>query len=90
MRSGKKYFNYKWLPVFSDYGGNYIGIDLDPDTNGKKGQIINFGRDEEIMIVLADSLEEFFDFILTEISKPDNKLLKLEHHLHDTLKELKK
>lgn len=86
----KKYFHYKWLPLFSDYGGNYIGIDLDPDTEGKKGQIINFGRDEEDMIVLAKSLDEFFDFILIELGKPGNKLLNLEYHLHDTLKGIKK
>ena len=31
-----KYFHIKWLPIFSDGGGNFIGIDLDPETNGKK------------------------------------------------------
>jgi cell wall assembly regulator SMI1 len=85
----KKYFHYKWIPLFSDFGGNYIGIDLDPDTNGKKGQIINFGRDEEKMLVIADSLEHFFDLILTEIKNPNNKLINSEYHLHDTLRELK-
>ncbi len=86
----KKYFHCKWLPLFSDYGGNYIGIDFDPDIKGKKGQIINFGRDEEEMIVLGDSLEQFFDFILIEIKKKDNNLLNLKNHLHDELKKLKK
>lgn len=85
----KKYFHYKWLPLFSDFGGNYIGIDLDPDTNGTKGQIINFGRDEERMFVIADSLEEFFDFILTELKMPNSKLLNGEEHLHDLLRNLK-
>ena len=86
----KKYFHYKWIPVFSDYGGNYIGIDLDPDINGKKGQIIIFGRDEEDMVVLADSLGEFFDFLLLEMKKPGNNLINSGVHLHDTLKALKK
>lgn len=85
----KKYFHYKWLPLFSDYGGNYIGIDYDPDINGKKGQIINFGRDEEQMVVLADSLEDFFDFILSEVKKKDSKLLNTTYHVHDVLKELR-
>lgn len=84
----KKYLHYKWLPLFSDYGGNFIGVDYDPDTQGKKGQIIIFGRDEENMIVLADSLDHFFDFILLEINKPNNKLMNLKYHLHDTLIEL--
>jgi cell wall assembly regulator SMI1 len=86
----KKYFHNKWLPLFSDYGGNYIGIDYDPDINGKKGQVINFGRDEEEMIVLADSLENFFDFILSELQKADSKLLSPAYHLHDLLKDMKK
>lgn len=86
----KKYFHYKWIPIFSDFGGNYIGMDLDPDIKGKKGQIINFGRDEENMFVLADNLREFFDFIIQEIKKPSSILLNSESHLHDILKELKK
>ncbi len=84
----KKYFHYKWLPIFSDYGGNYIGIDLDPDINGHKGQVINFGRDEEDMYVYANSLDSFFDKILNEIQKVDNSLLKLDFHLHEVLKEI--
>ncbi|NLF42257.1 MAG: hypothetical protein GX587_06145 [Bacteroidales bacterium] len=85
----KKYFHFKWIPIFSDYGGNYIGLDLDPDTNGKKGQIINFGRDEENMFVLADNISEFLDLISEEINKPNSVLLNSESHLHDILKELK-
>lgn len=86
----KKYFHYKWLPLFSDYGGNFIGFDLDPDINGVKGQIINFGRDEEDMFVLANNLQDFFELILSDISKPDSRLLNLQFHLHDTLKSMKK
>ena len=81
----KKYFHYKWLPVFSDSGGNYIGIDLDPDINGTKGQVINFGRNEEDMFVLAENLEQLFDKLLAEASKPENQLVDSETHLHDIL-----
>lgn len=86
----KKYFHFKWLPIFSDYGGNYIGIDLDPDTKGAKGQVINFGRDEENMFVLAENLNSFFDKILDELNQPVNRLLNSEIHLHEILKELTK
>ena len=86
----QKYFHYKWLPIFSDYGGNYIGIDLDPDTKGKKGQVINFGRDEEDMFVLAQNLGDLFDKILAELGKTENRLLNSENHLHETLKEMSK
>lgn len=84
----KKYFHYKWLPVFSDHGGNFIGIDLDPDKKGKKGQVINFGRDEEDMYVLSENLEGLFDIILTELNKTGNRLMNSEAHLHETLKEI--
>lgn len=56
----RRYADKKWLPLCNDGGGNYIGIDLDPDVNGKIGQIINFGRDEHDKVVLAESLDAFF------------------------------
>lgn len=84
----KKYFHVKWIPLISDFGGNYIGIDLDPDTNGIEGQVIIFGRDEEDMIVLADSWEGFLDWNLDLIHKHGDKL-KSESHLHDIYKQIK-
>lgn len=84
----KKYFHYKWLPIFSDFGGNYLGIDLDPDMNGVKGQVINFGRDEEDMFVFANNLDAFFDLILYHININNGETLKNSRHLHDILKEL--
>lgn len=84
----KKYFHIKWIPILSDFGGNYIGIDLDPDTNGTKGQVIIFGRDEEDMFVLANSWDEFLDWNLDLIQNSGEKLKK-EQHLHGIYKELK-
>jgi cell wall assembly regulator SMI1 len=49
-----------WIPFSHDYGGNSFGVDLDPDVDGTVGQIINFGRDEEIKCVVASNLTEFF------------------------------
>lgn len=83
----KKYFNYKWIPIFSDYGGNFIGMDLDPDVNGKRGQIINFGRDEEDMYVMADDLEQFFDLILNQLNAGNGETLR-KVHIHDAVREL--
>lgn len=84
----KKYFHYKWLPIFSDYGGNFIGFDLDPDKNGTKGQIIIYGRDEEKMIVLADSLNDFLDLSIKEINEHPNQFL-TETHIHEIFKRIK-
>lgn len=57
----RQYANAKWIPICTDDGGNFIGVDLDPDVNGKRGQMINFGRDEHDKEVLADSLNAFFE-----------------------------
>ena len=56
----KCYADTKWIPICSDGGGNFIGLDLNPDVNGTVGQIINFGRDEYHKTVLAESLDAFF------------------------------
>ncbi len=84
----KKYFNYKWIPIFQDYGGNYIGIDLDPDKKGRKGQIITFGRDEEDMVVLANDLSGLFDMSIKEMTENPDRFL-AEKHLHEVLKEVR-
>jgi cell wall assembly regulator SMI1 len=74
-----KYFHLKWIPVFGDHGGNYIGIDLDPDTAGKLGQVIIFGRDEDQMIIVADSFEKFLDLTLDTIKKNEKVFLGYDH-----------
>lgn len=82
-----KYFHIKWIPIISDYGGNYIGIDLDPDEKGTKGQVIIFGRDEEDMLVLANSWGDFLDYTL-ELTKTSCDELKSESHLHDVFRKI--
>ncbi|KAH9934696.1 uncharacterized protein B0H18DRAFT_1114566 [Fomitopsis serialis] len=41
-----------WLPLITDKGGNYLGIDMTPDEEGKSGQVIVFGRDFDTKIVM--------------------------------------
>lgn len=64
----RKYVNPFWIPVFIDFAGNCIGIDLDPDVNGIRGQIINFGRDEMDKVQISINLEGLLDIVLKEIS----------------------
>jgi len=82
-----KYFHIKWLPIISDQSGNYIGIDLDPDKKGIKGQIIVFGRDEQQVFVVANSWEDFLDFNLHLIESEGDKINE-EIHLHDFYKTI--
>ncbi|MDZ5601839.1 SMI1/KNR4 family protein [Pseudomonas sp. RP23018S] len=61
------YANRYWIPFAYDYGGNYLGVDLDPDTQGTVGQVINFGRDEDEKYVLADSFGAFLTWLVEQL-----------------------
>lgn len=41
-----------WIPLVSDKAGNYLGIDMTPDEEGKAGQVIVFGRDFDTKVVM--------------------------------------
>ena len=58
-----RYANRNWLPISHDWGGNHIGVDIGPGPSGTFGQVINFGRDEDNMIVLASSVGAFLAWI---------------------------
>lgn len=81
-----KYFHLKWIPLFSDYGGNYIGVDLDPGPMGKRGQVIVFGRDEEALFVVADSFDVFLDLLIEQIESEVN-IFNKNLHLHELLRK---
>lgn len=57
------YINPGWIPLTHDWGGNHIGLDLDPWPEGRIGQVILFGRDEEVKAVFAPSLGGFLEWI---------------------------
>jgi cell wall assembly regulator SMI1 len=53
------YANPGWIPLTKSAGANYLGVDLAPGPAGSTGQVINFGRDENMKCVLAASWGEF-------------------------------
>jgi cell wall assembly regulator SMI1 len=57
------YINPRWIPLTHDGSGNHIGLDFDPWPNGRVGQVIIFGRDEDVKAVLAESLGRFLGWI---------------------------
>ncbi|WZY00403.1 SMI1/KNR4 family protein [Bacillus sp. FSL W7-1360] len=73
----ERYVNRYWIPISKDHGGNHIGIDLDPDEKGHKGQIINFGSDEEVKYVIAHQIVDLLSFI-TETLRKGNYTLRHE------------
>lgn len=60
------YINLEWIPLAHDGSGNHLGVDLDPDTAGMVGQVINFGADETRKFVLANSLTNFMAWMLAQ------------------------
>ena len=57
------YTNPGWIPLTADGSGGHIGLDFDPWPGGRVGQIILFGRDEDVKVVLAESLGQFLAWI---------------------------
>ena len=57
------YINPRWIPLTWDGSGNSIGLDFDPWPRGRVGQVIIFGRDEDVKVVLAESLGKFLEWI---------------------------
>lgn len=57
------YFNPRWVPLTSDGSGGHIGLDFAPWPRGRAGQVILFGRDEDVKVVLAESLGGFLDWV---------------------------
>ena len=57
------YVNSGWIPLTHDGSGNHIGMDFDPWPAGRIGQVILYGRDEDVKAVLAPSLGAFLNWI---------------------------
>ena len=57
------YINPRWIPLTDDGSGNHIGLDFDPWPGGRVGQVIVYGRDEDVKAVLAPSLGAFLGWI---------------------------
>lgn len=68
------YTNPRWIPLTADGSGGHIGLDLDPWPGGRVGQIILFGRDEDVKIVLAESLAQFLEWIATPLENGNFRL----------------
>jgi cell wall assembly regulator SMI1 len=61
------YANKLWIPFAYDWGGNHLGIDLDPDVNGIRGQVINFGRDEDRKRAIAPNVTGFVQWLVGQL-----------------------
>jgi molybdopterin molybdotransferase len=53
------WWNENWLPITDNLSGDYTAIDLDPNTTGTYGQIIEYWHDPSYRNVLAPSLRDW-------------------------------
>ena len=81
-RIKRRYADTKWIPICCDGGGNYIGIDLDPEEKGRAGQVINFGRDEHDKHVLEVNLNAFLER-LTRLIRSDDFVIEEDEFEED-------
>ncbi len=84
-----QYANKKWIPFAVFLDSNYLGLDFDPEVNGKVGQVINFGREEEQKTVLADSFEEFINWYISELERENFLIEEINNGKYFIPKELK-
>jgi len=86
----EEYFHRLWVPFAHDYGGNYLAMDLGPGPEGVHGQIINMGRDEHRMFVLAPGLAAFLSYVMEQFKNhnigPEGNL-RGSTHFFDGLRE---
>lgn len=57
------YTNPAWIPLTNDGSSGHVGLDFDPWPGGRVGQVILFGRDEDVKVVLAESLGQFLGWV---------------------------
>lgn len=77
------YINLKWIPIARDWGGNHLGVDLDPGSTGVVGQVINFGADESRKFVLASSLTDFIAWMLAQYQAGNYQSTERSLHLKE-------
>jgi cell wall assembly regulator SMI1 len=62
------YVNLQWLPLTHDQSGNHIGLDFDPALKGTSGQVIAFGRDDDVKKLIARDFLSFVDMFVDELN----------------------
>ena len=60
-------FNRKWFPFAQYCDSCYLMLDLDPDKDGKKGQIICYIHDPDEVVYVAPNITELVSGIFEEI-----------------------
>lgn len=84
------YLFNRWLPLFSLGNKNFIGIDLTTKFIGERHQIILYSHNDSEIIILAPSLENFFDKVLIILKNEEKSKLFSSEKPYDALAKLVK
>jgi cell wall assembly regulator SMI1 len=60
-----------WIPFASNGGGDYLCVDLSPAPEGTVGQVLDFNHEKAERPLLARSLAEFLDQLITALECGD-------------------
>jgi internalin A len=64
----------KWIP-FAEYGSSgFFAIDFEPDTAGRSGQIINYGRYARTKVVIAADFATFLEWIANDLERGKGRI----------------
>lgn len=93
--------NRERIPLFSDFSGNYLSLDLDPDREGRRGQIVVEGVDQRTVVAISSSITDLLSWFTSALQAGNYDYtdhghcfgeLNLKHprstHLLDVLAEL--
>lgn len=65
------------LPFAHEFGGNHLGLDLDPGPVGTVGQVITYGRDEFVAYCISKSLSAFLEWLLAQYRDGNYRVIEL-------------
>jgi cell wall assembly regulator SMI1 len=61
------WWNQGWIPLTENEGGDYICIDLVPETGGHVGQVIDWWHEQAATAVLANSWADWLANLATQL-----------------------
>lgn len=72
------YWNKHWVPVFNDSEGNSVCLDFDPDSSGKKGQLIYTDWERGGHKVIAENFIDGLEVLVDKLTGKESKKVTAE------------
>ncbi|MGL4450289.1 MAG: SMI1/KNR4 family protein [Sarcina sp.] len=77
MKAGE--YKKEWIPFAEDFQGRYLVLDLNPDINGKYGQVIVINTEKNNGYLIADSFDDLLDLILEMFNSTELEVKEIEN-----------